>query len=48
MWQFLKSDLLWQLVGGFAIGTIGMVVFGPADTTHTLVHHMLGAVGLGG
>ncbi len=27
MWQFFKSDLLWQLVGGFALGA-GMMLLG--------------------
>ncbi len=48
MWQFLKSELLWQLVGGFAIGTVGMFVFGPPDATHAFIHHLGSAIGLAG
>ena len=38
MLQLLKSELLWQLVGGFALGTVAVLTFGPSDATHNLVH----------
>jgi hypothetical protein len=40
MLQLLKSELLWQLVGGFALGTIAVLAFGSSDTTHNLVHYV--------
>ncbi len=40
MTKFLKSSLLWQVVSGFALGTIGIVAFQPADATRTLAGHV--------
>ncbi len=48
MWQFLKSELLWQLLGGFAVGTVGMLVFSPSGAAHTLLHHISAALGVTG
>ncbi len=42
MWQLLKSDLLWQLVGGFVLGSGAMVLASPS-TLHSLAAHV-GAV----
>ncbi|MBX9815770.1 MAG: hypothetical protein K2X76_13805 [Sphingomonas sp.] len=33
MIKLLKSALLWQITAGFALGTIGMVAFQPADAS---------------
>lgn len=47
MGQFLKSETLWQMLGGFALGTAVLVVVSPADGLHTAVKHVAGALGLG-
>ncbi len=40
MTKFVKSSLLWQFVGGFVLGTVGIVAFQPADATRTLTQHV--------
>ena len=32
----IKSSFLWQFVGGFVIGAVGLVTRQPADATQTL------------
>ena len=34
MRTLLKSSFLWQFVGGFAIGALGLVAVQSADATH--------------
>ncbi|MBY0581491.1 MAG: hypothetical protein K2P68_01055 [Sphingomonas sp.] len=48
MVQLLKSALFWQLVGGFALGTIGMVMFGSPNGAHTIASLLGGVAGTGG
>ena len=36
MRKLLQSSFLWQVAGGFVLGTVGMVALQPADATHTL------------
>ena len=35
--RVLKSGLLWQFIGGFALGTLGLIAFQSPEATHTLV-----------
>ncbi|MFA5988166.1 MAG: hypothetical protein WC803_00990 [Sphingomonas sp.] len=37
MLKLLSSSLLWQLLGGFALGLVGIVAMQPAEATHQLV-----------
>ncbi len=48
MLQFLKSELFWQLLGGFVVGTVGMLVFSPSGAAHSLFHHIGAALGVTG
>ncbi|MBX9883231.1 MAG: hypothetical protein K2X73_14820 [Sphingomonas sp.] len=34
MVKLIKSALLWQVTAGFALGTIGMVAWQPADASN--------------
>ncbi len=36
MTSILKSSLLWQVFGGFVLGTLGILAFQPAEATRTL------------
>lgn len=36
MTKVLKSSLLWQVLGGFVLGTLGIIAFQPAEATRTL------------
>lgn len=36
MLKFFKSPLLWQITGGFVLGTIGMVALSPATASPLL------------
>ncbi|MGL4313920.1 MAG: hypothetical protein ACRCSO_07990 [Sphingomonas sp.] len=47
MGQFLKSEILWQMLGGFALGTAMLVAVSPADGLHTALKHLVTAIGLG-
>jgi len=35
----LKSGFLWRFVGGFALGTAGLVALHPGAVAHNLHHH---------
>lgn len=40
MFKLLRSPMLWQLVAGFMIGTVGLAALEPAtarDVVHSLV-----------
>lgn len=37
MRTLLKADFVWQFVGGFMLGAIGLVTLQPSDTTQQLV-----------
>lgn len=47
MVRVMKSALLWQLVGGFVLGLTGIVAFGPADASQTLVDRAASVVAAG-
>lgn len=36
MLKFFKSPLLWQISGGFVLGTIGMMAMSPATASPLL------------
>ncbi len=36
MTKVLKSSLLWQVFGGFVLGTVGILTFQPSEATRTL------------
>lgn len=36
MSKVLKSSLLWQVFGGFVLGTVGILAFQPSEATRTL------------
>lgn len=40
MLKLFSSSLLWQLVAGFALGTVGIVALQPAESTQTLLDHV--------
>ncbi len=40
MTKVLKSSLLWQVLGGFVLGTLGIIAFQPAEATRTLTSHV--------
>lgn len=45
--QFLKSELLWQLLGGFALGTAILLLWtGPSTGAHAAVHHLQSLIGV--
>ncbi len=44
MIKILKSSLLWQLTGGFVIGTVGMLALQPAAATGFAHHAPIAAV----
>ncbi|MGJ3647567.1 hypothetical protein ACLB0R_03705 [Sphingomonas sp. GlSt437] len=46
MGQFLKSEMLWQLVGGFGLGTVMLIALSPADGVHTALKHLTAVLGL--
>ena len=47
MMQFLKSDLLWQLLGGFALGAVIMLsCVAPAERTDAAIRHVEAAIGI--
>ena len=35
----LRSGFFWQFVGGFALGTVGVVSLHPSQVAHTISHH---------
>lgn len=39
MRTILKSGFLWQFVGGFALGAIGLVTLQPSEATRNLTGH---------
>lgn len=45
MVKIFKSALLWQIAGGFALGTAGMVAFQPADAAN-IAQHLIAATPL--
>lgn len=40
MTKVLKSSLLWQVLGGFVVGTLGIIAFQPAEATRALTSHV--------
>lgn len=38
----LKSGFFWRFVGGFALGTVGLIALHPGAVAHNL-HHVSGA-----
>lgn len=36
MTKVLKSSLLWQVFGGFVLGTLGILAFQPSEATRAL------------
>jgi len=43
MVKLFKSALLWQLLGGFALGTLGMIAINPANASESPVQLIAGA-----
>ncbi len=41
MRALLRSDLTWLLLGGFALGTLGVVAFHPASTAPLPVQRLV-------
>ena len=39
-----KSSLFWQFTTGFALGTVALVAFQPADARRALVGHVESAL----
>jgi hypothetical protein len=39
MRAILRSGFFWQFVGGFALGTVGVVSLHPSEVAHTITHH---------
>ena len=44
MTRMLKSSLLWQVFGGFVLGTLGILAFQPPEATRTLTRQLSGQV----
>lgn len=40
MLKILKSSLLWQISGGFVLGTLGILAFQPAEATRTFTSNV--------
>lgn len=40
MRRFIRSSLLWQFTGGFALGLAGLLALQPADARHVFVGHV--------
>lgn len=40
MLKFFKSSMLWQMVGGFVLGTAGIVSTQSAEATSMLAQHI--------
>lgn len=40
MVKLFKSAMLWQMVGGFVLGTAGILSVQPAEATTMLVQHI--------
>ena len=45
MAKILKSAMLWQMLGGFVLGTAGILSAQPADATHMLAQHLSALIG---
>jgi len=39
MRAILKSGFFWRFVGGFALGTAGLIALHPGAVAHNLHHH---------